>query len=256
MTATIGAPAIERADSGALVVSSLTVADGAGVEHRAVLQLIGQHQTDFEDFGALAFEMRARPTGQHGGGTIRVAMLNEPQAMLLMTYQRNNERVRAFKMALIKGFFAMAQELARPRELSRREILQQALAVEIENEELKAQAAIAAPKAAAYDVLLSTVGDYSVNAAAKVLARDHAITLGERRLRDRLQEWGWIYRQRGVPRAKQAQIDAGRMAEKAQFHYHPTSGDVVLDEPQVRVTAKGVAAIRDRLLKEQNADNQ
>lgn len=104
------------------------------------------------------------------------------------------------------------------------------------------------PKADAFDALLSTAGDYSVNEAAKVLARDHNIQVGEKRLRTRLEEWGWIYRQQGKPRAKQAQIDLGRMAEKARWHYHPETGEKVLDTPQVRVTAKGIDAIRKRIL--------
>lgn len=112
---------------------------------------------------------------------------------------------------------------------------------------------IAAPKAEAFDALLSTAGDYSVNEAAKVLARDHQIQIGEVRLRNLLEEWKWIYRQSGRPRAMQAQIDTGRMAEKAQFHYHPETGEKVLDTPQVRITAKGVAAIRERILQSKNA---
>ena len=112
----------------------------------------------------------------------------------------------------------------------------------------RAQLTVAAPKAAAYDDFLSTVGDYSVNETAKVLARAHQINIGEGRLRAKLEEWGWIYRQRGKPRAKQTQIDNGRMTEKGQFHYHPETGEKVLDTPQVRITTKGLDEIRKRLL--------
>lgn len=102
------------------------------------------------------------------------------------------------------------------------------------------------PRAEAFDSFLSTTGDYSVNEAAKILARDHQINTGEKRLRAKLEEWGWVYRSSGVPRAKQAQIDNGRMAEKASFYYHPESGEKVAKEPQVRITPKGLAAIRDK----------
>lgn len=102
------------------------------------------------------------------------------------------------------------------------------------------------PKAEAFDSFLSTNGDYSVNEAAKLLARDHNIVTGEKRLRSKLEEWGWIYRQSGVPRAKQAQIDNGRMTEKASFYFHPETGEKVAKEPQVRITPKGLAAIRDK----------
>lgn len=102
------------------------------------------------------------------------------------------------------------------------------------------------PKAEAFDSFLSTSGDYSVNEAAKILARDHSIMTGEKRLRSKLEEWGWIYRQGGVPRAKQVQIDNGRMTEKASFYFHPETGEKVAKEPQVRITPKGLSAIRDK----------
>lgn len=102
------------------------------------------------------------------------------------------------------------------------------------------------PKAEAFDSFLSTTGDYSVNEAAKILARDHSIMTGEKRLRSKLEEWGWIYRQSGVPRAKQVQIENGRMSEKASFYFHPETGEKVAKEPQVRITPKGLAAIRDK----------
>lgn len=102
------------------------------------------------------------------------------------------------------------------------------------------------PKAEAFDSFLSTSGDYSVNEAAKILARDHSIMTGEKRLRSKLEEWGWIYRQSGVPRAKQVQIENGRMTEKASFYFHPETGEKVAKEPQVRITPKGLAAIRDK----------
>lgn len=53
-----------------------------------------------------------------------------------------------------------------------------------------------------------------------------------------------------APRAYQAQIELGRLAEKARWHHHPTTGEKVLDTPQVRVTAKGAEAARVRLAKD------
>lgn len=97
------------------------------------------------------------------------------------------------------------------------------------------------PRAEAFDAFLSTEGDYSVNEAAKILSRDHAILTGERRLRDWMLANRWCYRDAtGKPRAYQAQLETGRLAEKAQWHYHPQTGDKVADPPQVRVTAKGI----------------
>lgn len=239
-------PLIARSDDGVLRVSSEDIAEGAGVEHRAVLQLLANNQTDFEEFGRVAFEMRPFATA---GGTQhkRLALLNEQQAMLLMTYQRNTEQVRAFKVALIKAFSEMAQRLTAPA-LTGPALMAAAL--------IEAQATIAEartrvlelePKADAWDAFLSSVGDYSVNEAAKILARDKNIHIGEGRLRALLEAWKWIYRHSGQPRAMQAQIETGRMAEKPSFYFHPETGEKIAKTPQVRITPKGIDAIARRM---------
>ncbi|WP_427017815.1 Rha family transcriptional regulator [Pseudarthrobacter sp. P1] len=104
---------VERSTDGALRVSSLALAEGAGVEHRAVLQLITNNIDDLEQFGGVAFEMRPFATAG-GTQTQRIALLNEQQATLIMTYLRNTEKVKAFKLALVKAFFEMAKRLAAP----------------------------------------------------------------------------------------------------------------------------------------------
>jgi DNA-damage-inducible protein D len=109
--------------------------------------------------------------------------------------------------------------------------------------------AIATPKAEAFDAFLSTTGDYSVNEAAKILSRHHDILTGERRLRTWMEANGWIYRQQGQPRAYQRRLEAKTLAEKAQFHYHPETGERVADTPQVRVTARGIEALAKALTK-------
>ncbi|MFC5930853.1 hypothetical protein D6T64_11770 [Cryobacterium melibiosiphilum] len=122
-----------------LVISSETIADGSGVQHKNVLDLIDANRADFEDFGLVAFETRARSAGQHGGGVTRIALLNEQQATLLMTFQRNTELVRGFKKALVRAFFDMArQTVVAPAELTRMQILE--LAMESEQRAIAATA--------------------------------------------------------------------------------------------------------------------
>lgn len=117
--------------------------------------------------------------------------------------------------------------------------------------ELEDAARILTPKAEAFDAFLSTHGDLSMNEAAKEVARGSGVITGEDRLRKAMIRWGWIYRDAAhKPRAYQAQIDLKRLAEKPQWHYHPQTGEKVLDTPQVRVTAKGVAAAAERLARE------
>lgn len=105
------------------------------------------------------------------------------------------------------------------------------------------------PKAKTFDVFLSSTGDYSVNEAAKSLSRDHDILTGERRLFQFMQRIGWIYRDgKGKPIPYQAQVDNGRLVAKPQFHYHPETGEVVADPPQIRVTAKGLEALHQKYM--------
>lgn len=88
--------------------TSLDIASGTNIEHRAVLQLIKNHQERFLKFGQLnsAFEMRKSKQGRN---TV-VFQLNEAQATLLLTMMRNTPVVLDFKVALVEAFFK-AREL-------------------------------------------------------------------------------------------------------------------------------------------------
>lgn len=105
-----------------------------------------------------------------------------------------------------------------------------------------------APAAAAWDHLASGDGDWCVADAAKILSNDPNIKTGRDRLFTILHSWGWTYR--GVDRAwrvKQTQVECGRLSEIPQSHYHPRTGELVLDPPQVRVKPKGLVEIHRRL---------
>lgn len=89
--------------------TSLAIADGTGNEHRVVLQLISRHKKRIEHFGEISFnsapQMRNLDNKGLGGRPVRVAMLNEAQATLVMTMMRNTPRVLDFKVALVEAFF-------------------------------------------------------------------------------------------------------------------------------------------------------
>lgn len=112
-----------------------------------------------------------------------------------------------------------------------------------------AELAEAAPKAASWDTLAAAEGDWSVRDAAKVLSRDPVISVGERRLFALLGEQQWTYRQRadGRWRPYQRAIESGWLSELPSTHYHPRTGELVLDTPQVRVTTRGLHLLHRRL---------
>lgn len=115
---------------------------------------------------------------------------------------------------------------------------------------LEAQAMLAAkderiaelePKAEIADRFLNTDGDVSVGDAAQILTRA-GIKTGRGRMFATLEGKTWIYRARGDGRYRVCQraIDAGWMSVLPQTHYHPKTGELVLDPPQPRVTPKGL----------------
>ena len=114
-------------------------------------------------------------------------------------------------------------------------------------EALTAQLAVVQPRAEAWDAIASAEGDYSAGDAAKILARA-GIPTGPTRLFAQLQIIKWTFRGAdGSWRAYADRVEKGYLAEKPQFHYHPATGERVLDAPQVRVTVKGVERLRQRL---------
>ncbi|WP_204745517.1 phage antirepressor KilAC domain-containing protein [Glycomyces paridis] len=115
--------------------------------------------------------------------------------------------------------------------------------------DLQVKLADLAPDAASWQVLASANGDFSVADAAKILSRDAAIEVGQTRLFQRLRDINWTFRQSGdgAWRAYQRSIDGGWLSELPQSHYHPRTGELVLDPPRLRVTAKGLAELRRRL---------
>lgn len=164
------------------------------------------------------------------------------------------------EVAAAQAYFAIRTreaEIAPVRQLSGPELMAAALieaqatieAATARTAELEQSVKVLEPKADAFDAFLATTGDYSIRDAAHVLSRDYHILTGEKRLRQTLIDWGWCYRDRdGKPRASQRHADLDRVAEKSQWHYHPETGEKVLDTPQVRIKAKGLDQIRQRLL--------
>ena len=92
--------------------TSEIIAECAEVKYDTVQSLIRNHQEDFESYGIIGFEIR-KLDGR--GRPMKVYRLNEQQATLLITYLKNTEPVRRFKMNLVKAFFEMREELTKFR---------------------------------------------------------------------------------------------------------------------------------------------
>lgn len=98
------------ARNGQALTSSVIIAENTGNTHKAIIQLVRGYLNDFETFGRVGFEIQ--PFETNGGIQKReIAILNEQQATLLVTYCKNTETVRKFKVALVKAFYEMREQL-------------------------------------------------------------------------------------------------------------------------------------------------
>jgi anti-repressor protein len=183
------------------------------------------------------------------GGVQSISVVNEPGLYSLILRSRKPE-AKAFKRwithdvlpAIRKtGTYAVEQVRALPQTFG--EALR-AYADEVDAHDATKQraAALEAP-AAAWDRLAEATGDYSVREAAQILDRDPLINTGQNRLFKTMHDVGWID-SRGEP--YQAQVETGRLVRRTASYDNPKTGEPVLYS-QIRVTAKGLAKLRDVL---------
>ena len=231
-------PIVVMNDTGSPVTTSLAIADGIDRDHKHVIRLVRNNIVDLQEFGGVRFEIR--PFETPGGAQHReIAVLNEQQATLLLTYMRNNDVVRAFKKALVKAFYEMARnrQPQNPAALSRTEILQMALEAETERQELAEEVQSLLPKAAFHDRVAVAEGNISMGEAAKVLG-----FTGRNRFMDKLREKRWLTRKN---EPYQDKIEAGLMAVKLGSFRHPEHG--IKQSVTPRVTGKGLTRLEKLL---------
>lgn len=224
--------------AGDLRVSSAIIADRTGIQHKNVIGLIRDNIADFEAFGRVAFE--THPFETPGGVQRReVAHLNEQQATLLVTFMRNSEIVRAFKVELVRQFYIMRQQLAKPSlPQTFAEALEVAAAEARKVEALEARAAIDAPKVEAYDAFMDADGTYSIGAVAKMVG------LSQNKMFDRLRNEGVLIA-KGAMRNTPYQQYMHHFTVKA-YDYERSNGDRGTGYT-TRVQPSGVDFIRRKL---------
>ena len=93
---------------GNVTTTSLVVAKHMDYEHATVIKLIRKNSEALETFGRVRFEIR--PFETEGGEQKReLAILNEEQTALLLSFMKNTKKVKTFKVALIKEFYMMCR---------------------------------------------------------------------------------------------------------------------------------------------------
>lgn len=161
--------------SGELLVSSLVIAENVDYEHDTVSKLIRDNVKDFEEFGTVRFT-DLKSENPKGGRPQRIYLLNENQSTLLITYMRNNEIVKRFKIALVKAFAHMKNKLSNkmPTHLETARMLVETLEREekllLENKELERK----------NNILMHTKKLYTATEIAKELGMKSAIALNKK----------------------------------------------------------------------------
>lgn len=90
-------------EQGIPYISSIVLADGLGIVHRALIATIKKHLKSVERFGRVLFEKAPFKT-KGGNQQITFVNLNEGQALFVGSLSNNTEQVVEFKATLIREF--------------------------------------------------------------------------------------------------------------------------------------------------------
>ena len=222
------------------ITTSLAIAEGVNRPHKNIIELIRENIKDFEEFGPLAFETRKGEHLPQGGfaKATEIAILNEHQATMLVTFMRNIGVVKEFKKRLVKAFFQMRDELDRrgsqirvPQSLPEALRLAAEQAEEIEKQ--TAQILEFKPKAQFYDQVAKAQDALSVGEAAKVIGT------GRRRLFALMRQHGWVTRKN---EPYQSKIETGCLDVKLGSWEHPDHG--IQQSVTALVTGKGLTRLQ------------
>lgn len=194
------------------------------------------------------------------GGKQSISGVTESGVYSLMLISRSS-KVKAFKRWLTHevlpairktGTYSVVPALPQTYSEALRE-----LAANVEAKELaEARANELEVPAAAWGVMVAAHGDYAVDEAAKILSRDADIEIGRNRLFDFMATLGWTYRHgsRNSWHAYQSQVDNGRIVLRMSAAFlNAKTGEMENPAPTIRVTAKGIDALRTALLKREIA---
>ena len=234
-------PVLVQTIDGEARVSSEIIAERTEVQHKNVLGMIRDNRAEFEAFGPIAFETR-----KSGGRPTEVAHLNEPQATLLMTFMRNSDVVKAFKIELVRQFYAMRQALAGPIVPRNYAEALRAHADEVERAAaLEAKIEADAPKVLFADSVAASKSTILVGDLAKIL-KANGVQVGANRLFERLREDGYLIRRQGsdwnMPTQRSMELGLFQIKETAVTH---SDGHVTVNKTP-KVTGKGQAYFINR----------
>lgn len=94
---------------------STIISDNLSMEHHSITRIIRKHEADFKEFGKILTCDEINGFKIHKlnsvGRPVKVYILNEEQATLLVTYLKNTKLVREFKKMLVREFYKLRDEV-------------------------------------------------------------------------------------------------------------------------------------------------
>ncbi len=98
------------------VTTSEVIATALDKRATDVLELTKKYRENLSKFGAVPFKTEQVKRGSGARDQSKeVAILNEQQAYFLVTLMRNSEKVIKFKLALVKAFFEMREQIQKQK---------------------------------------------------------------------------------------------------------------------------------------------
>jgi phage regulator Rha-like protein len=94
------------------ITSTLIIAEGMNIKHRAIMELVDKYEEDLKEFGIFTVETENKRKETRGLST-RLAWVNEGQTYFLISLMRNSKIVITFKKELIKEFERQKDLIAR-----------------------------------------------------------------------------------------------------------------------------------------------
>ncbi len=235
---------------GSPVTSTTTIALETGNEHASVIALVRKYQVDFEDFGRVRFEIE--PFDTAGGPQSReIALLEEQQATLLLTYMRNTAIVRDFKKRLVREFWRMAHSkpafdisslndpkllLALLTDNVRKVVTLESDNTELSNENLMLEQKVVAdtPKVEFFNAVITSTSIHSVREVAQ------SIGTGQKRLFEFMRQQRWVDRY-NTP--YQVRVEAGLLVAEPHPYNCPETGERKT-KFTCKITGKGLTKLQ------------
>lgn len=229
------------------LTTSLIIAEGAGHPHKNVIALCRKYRGQLAELGRVEFKILPFETSG-GTQTREVAELNERQATFILTCLRNSEKIVAFKVALVKAFYEMAEKLKAQNpacqlpDFTNPVAAARAWAAEFEQKqklEVQLQATVPAVEFA-QDVTASS-NTMTLTLAAKTLG------LKRNEFLDWMRLHGHLYKQSN--QATQDAINRGLLVVRFGNFTHKTTNEWE-HRPYAHITGKGLFTFYQRLREE------